>query len=63
MCIETEKILVPSWEKYLVPLITRYSPVLREGSLFINGGIRAESRGARKNAMRFEGGEKNFDDF
>ena len=33
---------------------------LREGSLFINGGIRTESRGARKNATRFEGGRKKI---
>ena len=36
---------------------------IREGSIFVNGGILAESRGARKNATRFEGDEKMFDEF
>ena len=34
---------------------------IREGSLFINGGVRAESRGAKKNLTAFRGGgEKKF---
>ena len=42
--------------------ISKYHGVIqiREGSLFINGGVRAEGGGVRKNATRFEGGRKKF---
>ena len=34
--------------------------IVREGSLFINGGVRAEGRGGEKKRDAFRGGAKKF---